>query len=59
VCALREAMGARVRSSGPVNARGSSADELKCAFQMILNSFAVRLALPAGEWRAVISYDEF
>jgi hypothetical protein len=52
-------MDACVRSSGPVNARASSGDALKRAFQMILNSVAVRLALPARERRAVISYDEF
>jgi hypothetical protein len=52
-------MDACVRSACPMNARGSSGDALKRAFEMILNRVAVRLALPAGEWRAIISDDEF
>src|SRR5207244_2582858 len=59
VCALREGVYACVRSPGSVNAHWCSGDALKRALQMILDSVAMRLALPAGEWRAVISRDHF
>ena len=58
MCALRERVNAGVRSPGPVNARGSSGNALERAFEVILNGVAVRLALPAGERRAVVRDDE-
>jgi hypothetical protein len=49
MCALREGVDACVRSPGPVNAHRLSGDAFKRAFEMILNSVAMRLALPACE----------
>jgi hypothetical protein len=57
MCALREGVDACVRSPGPVNAHRPSGDAFKRAFEMILNGIAVRLTLPAGEWRAVVRDD--
>src|ERR1044071_7353035 len=57
--ALRERVNTRVRTSRSVYAHRPSGDAFERAFQMILNSVAVRLALPAGEWHAVVSHDEF
>ena len=48
-----------VRSSSAVNAHSSAGDALKRAFDVILHRVAMRLALPAGEWRAVVSDDQF
>ena len=59
MCTLRERVNACVRSSGPVNAHRPSGDALKRAFEMILDRIAMSLALPAGEWRAVVRDDEF
>jgi hypothetical protein len=42
-----------------VNARWRAGDAAKRAFEMILNSIAMRLALPAGEFCAVVRNDEF
>jgi hypothetical protein len=47
-----------VRSSSAVNAHSSAGDALKRAFDVILHRVAMRLALPAGEWRAVVRNDE-
>jgi hypothetical protein len=52
--ALRERVDACIRSSGAVNAHRLVKDPLKRALHMILDRIAVRLALPAGEWRAVV-----
>jgi hypothetical protein len=52
---LREGVYACIRSSGSVNAHTLAADALKRALQMILNGIAMRLALPAGKRRAIIS----
>ena len=57
--ALCERMDPGVGSSGPVHAHGSAGDTLKCALDMILNSVAMRLALPAGERRTVVGDDQF
>ena len=59
MCALREGVDACVRPPGPVNAHRRSGDALKRAFEMILNGIAVRLTLPAGKRRAVVSDDYF
>jgi hypothetical protein len=55
---LCEGVNTGVRSSGTVNADRSSSDPLKSALEMILHSVPVRLALPAGERRAVVRNDE-
>ena len=52
-------MDACVRSAGPVDSHRPSGDARKRAFQMILDSVAVSLALPARERRSIISDDEF
>jgi hypothetical protein len=58
VRALCEGVNTGVRSSGTVNAHRSASDALKSALEMILHSVPVRLALPAGERRAVVRNDE-
>ena len=52
--ALRERVGARVCSSGAVNAHHFAEDPLERALHVILDRVAMRLALPASEWRAVV-----
>jgi len=52
-------MNACIRASGSVNMHGHAADALKGVLEMILDRVAMRLTLPAGERRAVISYDKF
>ena len=59
VRALRERVDACVCASGTMNAHRSASDASKRALQMILDRVAVRLALPSGEWRAVVSDNEF
>jgi hypothetical protein len=56
---LGEGVDACVCSSGSVNTHGPAGDALKGVLEMILDRVAMRLTLPAGERRAVISYDEF
>jgi hypothetical protein len=56
---LCEGVNTGVRSSGAVNAHRFASDALKSALEMILHRVAMRLALPAGERRAVISDDQF
>jgi hypothetical protein len=58
VRALRERVDACVCSSGAVNANRSASDALERALEIILNSIAVRLALPPGERRAVVRNDQ-
>jgi hypothetical protein len=48
-----------VRSSRAVNGHSPTGDALKRALEVILYRIAMRLALPAGEWCAVVSDDEF
>jgi len=48
-----------VCASGTMNAHRSASDALEHALQMILDRVAVRLALPSGEWRTVVSDNEF
>jgi hypothetical protein len=48
-------MDACIRSSGAVNTHWPASDALKGALEMILDRVAMRLTLPAGERRAVIS----
>ena len=57
--ALRERVDAGVRSSSAVNAHSSAGEALKRALEMILHRVAMRLALPAGERRAIVSDDQF
>src|SRR5215831_78822 len=52
-------MNTGVRSPRAVNAHSSATDSLKRALEMILHRIAMRLALPAGERRAVVSDDQF
>ena len=59
MCALRERVNACIRSPGPVDAHEFAGDALKRVLQMILNSVAMRLALPPGERHAVVRYDHF
>jgi len=59
MCTLCKRVNTGVRSSGAVNAHNRAGDALKRALEMILHRVAVRLALPAGERRAVVSDDEF
>ena len=59
VRALRERVNTGVRSSGAVNAHSLPVIALKGALEMILHRVAMRLALPAGEWCAVVSDDYF
>jgi hypothetical protein len=56
---LRECVDAGVRSSRAVNAHRFAKDPLKHALHVILNRIAMRLALPTGERRAIVCYDEF
>jgi hypothetical protein len=48
-------MNACIRASGSVNTHGPAGDALKGVLEMILDRVAMRLTLPAGERRAVIS----
>ena len=57
--ALCEGVNNGVRSSCAVNAHNSASDALKRALEVILYRVAMRLALPAGERRTVVSDDEF
>jgi hypothetical protein len=59
VGALRERVDAGVCSSGAVNAHRFAKDPLKRALHVILDSIAMRLALPTGELRAIVRDDEF
>ena len=59
VHALRERMNSGVCSSGPVHACRSAGHALKRALEMVLHRVRMRLALPAGERRAVVSDDQF
>jgi hypothetical protein len=45
---------AGVCSSGAVNAHRFAKDPLKRALHVILDSIAMRLALPTGEWSAIV-----
>jgi hypothetical protein len=58
VGALRECVDAGVRSSGAVNARRLAKDALKRALHVILDSIAMRLALPTGERRTIVRNDQ-
>ena len=57
--ALSESVNSGVRSSRAVNAHNSASDAFKRALEVILYRVAMRLALPAGERRTVVSDDEF
>ena len=57
--ALCEGVNNGVRSSRAVNAHNCASDALKRALEVILYRVAMRLALPAGEPRTVVSDDEF
>jgi hypothetical protein len=50
---------AGIRSPCTMNANSSAINALKRALEMILHRVAMRLALPASEWRAVVSDDQF
>jgi len=47
-----------IRSSCAVNSHNFASDSLKRALEEILHCVAMRLTLPAGEWRAVVSDNE-
>ena len=55
---LCECVNTGVRPSRAVNAHSSVSDTLKRALEMILHRVVMRLALPAGERRAVVRNDE-
>jgi hypothetical protein len=55
VRALCEGVNTCVRASGTVNTHNSTSDALESAVEMILHRVPVRLALPTGERRAVVS----
>src|SRR6266487_3278143 len=57
VRALLECMNACIRASGSVNMHWPACDALKGMLEMILDRVAMRLTLPAGKRRAVISHD--
>ncbi len=54
---LRERVHAGISASRSVNANWSSMDAFERALKMILNPIAVRLALPACKWLAVVGND--
>jgi hypothetical protein len=56
---LCEGVNTGVRSSGAVNAHTFAGDTRTRTLEMILHSVAMRLALPAGERRAVIREGQF
>jgi hypothetical protein len=55
MCALSERMDTGIRAPGAVNPDALAAQFLECAFEFILNRFAMGLTLPTGEGSAVIS----
>jgi hypothetical protein len=57
--ALRKCVNAGVRSSSTMNAHLFAKDPLKCALQVILDSIAMRLALPTGKRRAIVRNNQF
>jgi hypothetical protein len=59
VRALRECVNARVRSSGAVNAHRIAKNPPKRTLQVVLDRIAMRLALPTGERRTIVSDDKF
>jgi hypothetical protein len=52
-------MNTGVCSSRAMDAHSSARDSSKGALEVILNRVAMGLALPAREWRAVVSDSEF
>jgi hypothetical protein len=54
---LRECVDAGICSSGAVNADRLAKNALKGTLHMVLDRISVRLALPTGEWSAVVSHD--
>src|SRR5437762_10385548 len=58
VRALRKSVHARVSAPCAVNPHALRTDLLECVFQMVLNPVVVRLALPAGKRRAVVSNNQ-
>lgn len=56
---LREGVHAGIGASRPVHPNRRALDAFERALEMILNSIAVRLTLPAGKGRAVIGNDQF
>jgi hypothetical protein len=57
--ALCQRVNTGVRSPRAVNTHSYATDALKRALEVILYRVPMRLALPAGEPRAVISDDQF
>ncbi len=53
--ALRQSVDSGVSPSCTMNANPRAADFLKRVFQLVLNGVAMRLTLPAGKRRTVIS----
>ena len=56
--ALRQRMNARVGPAGAMNPDRLGTDTLKSGFDVVLNPIPVRLALPAGKQRTVVSDDK-
>ena len=57
--ALAERVNTGIRPSGAVNPHGSAVNARKSTLEMILYGVAMRLALPTGKRRTVVSDDEF
>ena len=58
MCALRKGVNSSIRSSCAVNSHNFASDSLKRSLEVILHCVTVRLALPTGEWRTVVSDNE-
>jgi len=56
--ALRESVHTRIGAASPVNPDALGTNLFDRAFEMVLDSIAVSLALPAGKRRAVIRDDQ-
>jgi len=55
VGALRKRVNTRIRSSRAVNVNALATDLMERALELVLSCIAMRLALPAGESRPVVS----
>ncbi len=53
--ALRKRVNTRIRSSRAVNANVLATDLMERAVELVLSCMAMRLALPAGKGRPVVS----
>ena len=55
--ALCECVHTGISAAGPVDTDGTGANLFDCAFEMVLDSITVPLALPSGKRRPVIRHD--